>query len=195
MKKLIKIATIFTALTIVLTGCDLLSNPMKSMEEVNDDFTAAMKSDGYSMEIKYTSGGSETLYSLGNDQYFYRSELDGQKDEMSCNIDGKYEGNYDGVSYDEFGWDEAAIISYCDEAIKYFEERYDFMLEGMYQDNIEVEYENNKDDYRAFGEYEPSTDPDVTTGEYELIISKDAKTLKYNDEAVKTVMTIGDKEY
>lgn len=214
MKKFLKLFALLLAFTVLAAGCSFgvgdndnkddkkeekkeeKLEPIEAMGKLYKEFEDAMDDEGYSITIEYGDGSYEKLYALGNDE-FVVVIYEGFEDIMYCNVDGEYDGEYDGDPYEEYGFTEDEIIDYCEEALDHFDDKLDFVLEGMFDENSDflIEYEENDKDFRAFGEYEDSDDPDVTTGDYELIIKKDKSKLTYEDDAVSFTIKIGDLDY
>lgn len=194
--KNIKIAVILSALAILLTGCgEMLTDTMSKMEEQHKEFTKKMEEEGYSIKIEYAKDEYEKLYSRGNDEYIYESVTADSYSVMVCNVDGEYNGKYDNIDFSELGFDQDAIIDYCNESIDIFETRYEFITEGLYDDSYKIDYEETKNSFKAVGEYEDTDNPEVPSGRYQFVLDKNNKTIAYTDELYIITITIGEIEY
>ncbi len=217
MKKFIKLFTIMLAVTITVVGCsdDKGSNgdnsggnnsggdvldAMLGMEQASDEFEDLMDDKGYSMKIEYKgerAGNYYIFYSLGNDQYVdylnYKNNSGDNEDFMMCNVNGEYSGVYNGTTYDDLGYTEEEIEDFCDESIEFYDDEYEFILDDMFEVEMNIKYASKDDYFKAYGDYEESEEG--TQGSYELIIKKDLSVLTFEDDFYLLTITIGDDNY
>ncbi len=187
MKKFLKILTVTTVFTLILSGCDLFADTMDKMEDQLNDFKKEMEN-GFVYKVEYLDGSNltTTMEVVSRDEFNVVFSDGTSTFTLICGIDGVYSAS-DSTSGETTGEDDVNdVIAVCSDAYSEYELAFDFAFEDEYFDEMyDVDYSEESDYFLASGTYEDESD------DYEYKIYKDLSKMTFDASSVSITVTVG----